>query len=56
MDIQSLVIRACKLGAKGMQVVGWYPPKTVTEDPNGYMIYYVGKPQTSPSCIPWYDN
>lgn len=55
MNIQQLVIKACKLGAKGYRVLGWIPPQSGTDNPEGNFV--VDKPeQSSPSEAAWYDR
>lgn len=56
MNIQSLVIQACKLGAMGFRVMGWIPPSSATEDPNGRLMYVKAEPPKSPSESWWYEK
>lgn len=53
--IQQLVIKSNKLGASGMQVVGWVLPKSATDDPNGYLIS-IPAPQPKSASLPqWFE-
>ncbi len=53
--IDELVRRAARLGAKGYEVLGWNPPSSATEDPDGTLI--IRKAEfTSASQTPWYER
>ena len=52
--LQRLLIKANKLGAKGYQVLGWQPPTSATDDPDG-TIYYT-TPENRPVSLPrWFE-
>jgi hypothetical protein len=56
MDIQEIVRTACKLGAKGFQVLGWEPPHSGSDNPDGRLISIVPLPPSSASEVCWYDK
>lgn len=53
--INKLVHRASKLGAKGIEVIGWVPPQSCSSNPDGVLVTRQPEMKTSGE-IPWYDE
>lgn len=53
--INKLVRRASKLGAKGIEVIGWMPPQSVSDNPDGVLVTRQPETKTG-SEMPWYDE
>ena len=56
MNINVLVNKASKLGASGLEVLGWIPPQTATEDPAGKFIVAIGEQENSATEFNWYEK
>ncbi len=56
MDIQYLVVEACKLGAKGIQVIGWTSPVSATNNPNGNLICITPDEPKTASDVSWFNK
>ena len=53
--VQRLIVRSCKLGAKGVRVVGWMPPVSASDNPEGTLITMPTTTPETASQLPWYD-
>lgn len=53
--ILDAIVRANKLGAKGVQVIGYIEPQLATQDPHWMLITEPPKEQDA-SELPWYER
>jgi len=54
--VQHLVVEACKLGARGYQVIGWEPPRSSSDDSRGRLLHVRPAPPSSASQPMWYER